>query len=108
MICSVTVVEWCRLPLVPVMVMVNVPVEALFPVKVSVEVPDPPVTLVGLNVAVTPDGREPVVSVTVPVNPLSDVIVTVVDVEPLLDIVRLVGDALMLKSPVPGAVTVRL
>lgn len=101
-------VEWCRLPLVPVMVMVNVPVDALFPVKVSVEVPLPPDTLPGLKLAVTPDGSEPVESVTVPLKPLSEVIVTVVDVEPLLDIVRLVGEALMLKSPVPGALTVRL
>jgi hypothetical protein len=33
--------------------------------------------------------------------------VTVVDVELVLAIVRLEGDALMLKSPVPGALTVR-
>jgi hypothetical protein len=90
------------------MVMVNVPVCALFPVKVSVEVPLPPVTLAGLKVAVIPDGSGPVESVTVPVKPLSDVIVTVVDVEPLLDIDRLVGEALMLKSPTTGAVTVML
>ena len=89
------------------MVMVNVPVCALFPLKVRVEDPDPPVTDAGLKVAVTPEGSEPVESVTVPVNPLSEVIVIVVVVEPLLDICRLVGDALMLKSPVPGAVTVR-
>lgn len=108
MICSVTVVEWCRLPLVPVMVMVNVPVCALFPWKVRVEVPLPPDMLVGLNVAVTPDGSVPTESVTVPLNPLSDVIVMVVLTELLLCIVRLVGDALMLKSPVPPAVTVRL
>ena len=57
-ICSVTVVEWVRLPLVPVMVMVNVPVwvpEPL-PVNVSVDVPLPPVMLAGLNVALTPEG----------------------------------------------------
>jgi hypothetical protein len=95
---------------VPVMVMVNVPVGVLplAPVKVSVEVPDPPVTLVGLKLAVTPVGSVPVESETVPLNPLRELIVTVVDTEPLRDICRLVGAALMLKSPVPGALTVRL
>jgi hypothetical protein len=109
-ILSVTVVVWVRLPLVPVMVMVNVPVAVPppAPVKVSVDVPDPPVTLAGLKLALTPDGSALVDSETVPLNPLSGVIVTVVVAEPLLDIVRLVGDALMLKSPVPGALTVRL
>ena len=100
-----------RLLLVPVMVMVNVPRCALLPVNVSVEVPVPPaatVTLVGLKLALTPDGRVLVDSETVPVKPLRDVMVMVVDVEPNRDIVRLEGDALMLKSPVTGAVTVRL
>ena len=108
--CSDIVVEWVRLPLVPVMVMVNVPVcvPPPLPVNVSVDVPDPPVTLAGLKVAVTPEGSVLVESETVPVNPLSEPIVIVVVAEPLLDICRLVGDALMLKSPVPGAVTVRL
>jgi hypothetical protein len=44
----------------------------------------------------------------VPLNPLSEVIVMVVVADPLLDIDRLEGDALMLKSPVPGELTVRL
>jgi hypothetical protein len=78
------------------------------PVKVRVEVPLP-VTLAGLKLAVTPDGSAPVDSETVPLKPLSDVMVTVVDADPNLFIVRLEGDALMLKSPpVPAAVTVRL
>ena len=108
--CSDIVVEWVRLPLVPVMVMVNTPVwvPGPLPVNVSVEVPLPPVTLAGLKVAVTPDGSVLVESETAPVNPLSEPIVIVVVAEPLLDICRLVGDALMLKSAVPGAVTVRL
>ncbi len=103
-------VECVRLPLVPVMVMVNTPVwvPGPLPVNVSVEVPPPPVTLVGLNVAVTPVGSALVDSDTVPVNPLSEVIVIVVAAEPPLDIVRLVGDVLMLKSAAAGAVTVRL
>ena len=108
--CSDTVVEWVRLPLVPVMVMVNVPVGVppAAPVKVSVEVPDPPVTLAGLKLALTPVGNAPVDSETVPVNPPVEVMVMVVVAEPLLGIVRLEGDALMLKSPVPGALTVRV
>jgi len=89
------------------MVMVNVPLDAPLLVKVRVEVPLP-VTLVGLKLAVTPAGRVPVDSETVPVKPFSDVMVTVVDPDPVLWIVRLEGDALMLKSPVPGALTVRL
>jgi len=98
-----------RLPLVPVTVTVNVPVAVPppCPVKVRVEVPLP-VTLAGLKLAVTPAGRTPVDSETVPVKPFSDVMVMVVEVEPNRGIVRLEGDALMLKSPVPGALTVRL
>ncbi len=75
--------------------------------KVRVEVPLP-VTLAGLKLAETPDGSAPVDSETVPVKPPDAVMVMVVDVEPDLVILRLVGDALMLKSPVTGAVTVRL
>ena len=89
------------------MVMVNVPLGALLPVKVSVEVPLP-VTLVGLKLALTPDGSVPVESETVPVKPFSAVIVTVVEVEPDRVIVRLEGVALMLKSGCGGVVTVRL
>jgi hypothetical protein len=109
--CSDTVVEWVRLPLVPVMVMVKVPVPAPLPLNVSVEVPVPPdetVTLAGLNVALTPEGSVPVESVMVPLKPLSEVIVIVVVVAPFLDIDRLEGEALMLKSGDAGAVTVML
>jgi hypothetical protein len=104
------VVEWVRLPLVPVTVMVNVPVAVWppLPVKVRVEVPLP-VTLAGLKLAVTPDGSPLVDSETVPLKPFNAVMVIVVDVELVLINVTLEGDALMLKSPpVPGAVTVRL
>jgi hypothetical protein len=109
-IVRVTVVEWVRLPLVPVMVTVKVPVGVWppLPVKVRVEVPLP-ATLAGLKLAETPTGSEPVDNETVPLKPFSDVMVMVVDVELVLAIDRLDGDALMLKSPpVPGAVTVRL
>jgi hypothetical protein len=94
------------------MVKVPISVPPPPPVKVNVDVPLPPeatATLVGLKLAVTPDGSAPVDSETVPLKPLSDVMVTVVDADPNLFIVRLEGDALMLKSPpVPAAVTVRL
>lgn len=111
-ICSVIVVEWVRPPLTPVIVTVKVPVGVLppLPVNVRVDVPVPPdatVTLAGLKLALTPVGVV-VESETVPVKLFNDVIVTVVDVEPDLDIVRLEGDALMLKSPVAGGVTVKL
>lgn len=106
--CTDTVVEWVRLPLVPVIVMVNIPVLAPLPVSVSVEVPDPPVTLAGLKVALTPVGSVPVESITVPLNPPIEPIVIVVVAEPLLDICRLEGEALMLKSGDAGGVTVRL
>ncbi len=107
-------VECVRLPLVPVIVTVKVPVAVPppEPVNVSVEVAVPPlggVTVAGLKLAVTPAGSAPFDSETVlPLKPFTDVIVTVVDVEPDLVIFRLVGDALMEKSPVTGAVTVIL
>ncbi|HKF23976.1 MAG TPA: hypothetical protein VKE93_20555, partial [Candidatus Angelobacter sp.] len=54
-IVSVTVVEWLKLPLVPVMVSVRFPTLALLPTfTVSVEVPEP-VTEVGLKLAFTRD-----------------------------------------------------
>ena len=98
-------VEWVRLPLVPVTVTVNVPVTVIppWPLKVNVDVPLPPeatVTLVGLKLAVIPVGSAPVDSETVPLKPFSDVMVMVVDADPNLFIVRLEGDALMLKSPI--------
>jgi len=71
-----------RLPLVPVTVMANVPLGALLLVKVRVEVPLP-VTVAGLKVAVTPAGRVPVDSETVPVKPFSAVMVIVVEPEPV-------------------------
>jgi hypothetical protein len=90
--------------------MVNVPVAVWPPLPVNVRVEVPlPVTLAGLKLAVTPDGSAPVDRETVPLKPLSAVMVIVVEVELVLTNVRLEGDALKLKSPpVPAAVTVRL
>jgi hypothetical protein len=87
--------------------MVNVPLDAPLLVKVRVEVPLP-VIVAGLKVAVTPAGKLPVESETVPLKPFSDVMVIVVEPEPVRCIVRLEGDALMLNSPVTGPVTVRV
>ncbi len=74
---SVGVAEWANAPLVPAIVNVTVPVDALAEaVRVKVEVPDP-VIEVGLKIAVTPDGTPVTPSVTVPVKPLSAPVVTV-------------------------------
>lgn len=99
---SVIVVECDSVPLVPVIVMVNVPVVAVLEVvKVIVDVPVAPetrVTLTGLNAATVPLGVADAESVIVPLNPFNDVSV-IVDV-PVLPwmIVTEVGDALVLKS----------
>ena len=58
-----------------------------------------------LNVSVTPLTLV-AESVTGPLNPLALVTVIVTDPEPVLCIERLVGDALIEKSPGGGAVTV--
>jgi len=73
----VAVVEWFKLPLTPVMVMVRAPLLALrAAVTVSVEVPDP-VTDVGLKVAVTREPSPLTLRLTVPVKPFTAPIVTV-------------------------------
>jgi len=69
-------VLWDRVPLVPVTVTVNVPL--LGELHDRVEVPDPPVTLVGVRVQVRPPvGDTVAVSATVPVNPLTGAMVIV-------------------------------
>ena len=74
---SVTLAEFCKLPDVPVMVIGYVPAAVeLDVVTVTVEVPDP-LTEAGLKLAVAPVGNPPAVSATLPLNPLSAVIVAV-------------------------------
>ena len=69
--------EWLRLPLVPLMVSVLVPVFPLgFVVTVMLEVPVP-VTEFGLKFAEARDGNPPALKFTAPVKPLTGVIVTV-------------------------------
>ncbi len=70
---------------------------ALAEVTVSVDVPEPPVMLVGLSVAVSPaDGFA--VRVTVPLNPLTGATVMVTVVEAPALIMTLVGLAVIVKS----------
>ncbi len=74
---SVTVAVWTVAPLVPVMVIVDVPT-GVVPSVVTVKVEDPDVvTDVGLKVAVAPVGNPLAVKVTVPVKPFRAVIVAV-------------------------------
>jgi hypothetical protein len=70
---------------------------AVAELTVSVEVPEPPLMLDGLRVAVSPaDGFA--VRVTVPVNPLTGAIVIVTVVEAPALIMTLVGLAVIVKS----------
>jgi hypothetical protein len=99
-----------RPPLVPVIVMVNVPVVAVADeVKVTVEVPVPPdarVTDAGLNATVVPLGGAELDSVIVPLKLFNDDNVTVDVAEDPWRTVTELGDTLMLKSGVAGKVTV--
>jgi hypothetical protein len=86
-----TVVEFVKLPEVPVMVTVTVPVAAPLPAaSVSVLVL---VVLVGLNEAVTPLGRPAADKLTLPLKPFCGV--TVMVLVPLVPwvIAKLLGDA---------------
>jgi hypothetical protein len=66
---NVTFEECDKLPLVPVMVSVELPVGVeLAVVTVSVEEPEP-LMEAGLKLAAAPDGRPAALSATVPVNP---------------------------------------
>jgi len=64
-------VEWLRVPLVPVTVMVYVPAGVPLGVSVKLELPDPLIVL-GLKTVAKPAGRVPVkLRATLPVKPLS-------------------------------------
>lgn len=74
---KLVVVEWVSVPLVPVMVSVDVPLDELFAVLMfKVAVPDV-LTEVGLKVAVTRLGTPLTVRFTVPVKPFCAAMVTV-------------------------------
>src|SRR5271157_1034034 len=90
------VVVATRLPEVPVMVTVTVPMVAE-PLAVSVSVLVP-VVLVGLNDAVTPLGRPDAVRLTVPLNPFrSFTVMVLVPPGPPWVIVRLLGESVSVK-----------
>ena len=77
--------------------------------KVIVDVPLPPeetLTDDGLKLAATPEGNVPVLRLMVPLNPFSDPIVIVEVPEFPRRMVNELGEALMLKSPGAGGVTV--
>jgi len=74
---SDTVVEWTSVPLVPVIVSVTVPADAV-PGAATVRVVEPePVTEAGLNFPAAPVGRPATSNVTLPANPFNAEIVTV-------------------------------
>ena len=100
------VVECVRLPDVPVIVTVNVPVVAA-PLAVSVSVLAP-VVLLGLNDAVTPLGRPDAERLTLPVKPFDGVSVIVVVALVPCSTVTLPGEAERAKSAGVLGLTVRL
>lgn len=105
---SVTVVECTRLPLVPVMVNVKVPLGVvLLVVTETVEEPEP-LTDAGLKVAFAPAGRPLMLKPTLPANPPDPATVAVYDVPAPAVTVCEAGVAVMEKSPTTGAVTVRV
>jgi hypothetical protein len=79
--CSVTVVLWFKLPLVPLIVSVELAVGVDADVFTVMVVEPEPVTVVGLKLAFAPVGNPVVVNDTTPVNPPDGVIVTVYVVE---------------------------
>ena len=69
--------EWDKLPLVPVIVSLEVPV-AVEAVVVTFKVEEPePLIDAGVKLADAPDGKPPSLSATVPVNPFCAAMVTV-------------------------------
>jgi hypothetical protein len=101
----VKVVEWLKLPLVPVMVKVRVPGVALRPTNTDrVEGPEP-VMDVGLNVGVTRDPWPLTLRFTVPAKPFTPVTVTVdIPLVPRVT-VMLVGESEIEKSGVGAGLT---
>jgi len=95
---SVTVVDAVKLPCVPLMVTVAVPVVAV-ELAVSVKVlGEPLATLVGLKAAETPLGKPEAARLALPVNPLSAVSeIELVPPAPPCVIVTLAGEAASVK-----------
>ena len=105
---SVSVVEWLKLPLVPVMVNVRVPVVARrLTLTDKVDVPEP-VTEVGVKVGVTREPCPLTVRLTVPVNPFTaPIVINEVPVLPRTT-VMLVGESEIVKSAAGAGFTTRV
>ena len=103
-----TVVVWVAEAAVPVIVTVTGPPRVAVPlaVRVSVELP-PAVTEVGLNEAVTPDGRPLAARATDSAEPETRAVLIVLPPEAPWATERLVGLALMLKLFVTGPAGVK-
>jgi hypothetical protein len=105
---SVTLVEWTRLALVPVMVNVRVRFATFdFVATVSTDVPEP-TTEAGEKVTVARVGAPLTERFTVSENPDPAVMVTVYVAVPPVVIVRLAGVTAIEKSPVTTSLTVTL
>jgi hypothetical protein len=105
---SVTLVEWTRLALVPVMVNVRLRFATFdFVATVSTDVPEP-TTEAGEKVTVARVGAPLTERFTVSENPDPAVMVTVYVAVPPVVIVRLTGVTAIEKSPVTTSVTVTL
>ncbi len=106
---TATATEWEREPLVPVTVTVYVPPAVELELQIETfEAADPPdvtFTDTGLITVVRPDGELEDETVTVPLKPLVLAIVIVENAQLPWGILRLVGEALILKSAA-GATTV--
>jgi hypothetical protein len=100
---SVAVVEWVRVPLMPVIVTVELPAELPAAVlTVSVELPDPPAMEAGEKESESPDGKPLAVKLTFPLKLFNAETVTLyVVLLPALT-VREAGVAAMVKSGFGG------
>src|SRR6516225_4913241 len=103
---SVTVVECVRLPLVPVMVIVYVPVGVVELVETDrVELPEP-ATEVGLKFAVAPLGNPLTLKFTDPVKPFTALTVDVYEAPaPAVTVCELGEDEIPKSAPPPVVVT---
>ena len=108
-IVSETVVLWEMPPPLALIVIVDVPAAAVLPaVKVKVELPEPGAAMeVGLNAAVTPVGSPLAESDTAELKPPETVVEIVLVPELPAATETLAGDALMAKSGVAVAETVK-
>jgi hypothetical protein len=72
----VAVIEWTRLPLLPVIVSGYVPAAVLAPVAIANDDEPEPVTDAGLKIAVAPEGNPLTARLIAPVNPFNALVLT--------------------------------